>query len=98
VSAYFALLSVWIIVFKNAYRFVAVTDRRIVVMQAGRMRLTTIKGVTAELPRSTRLGPPSGLWYKMEALGQTLYVNKRFHKDIEAADALLPSGVAATAG
>jgi hypothetical protein len=49
--------------------------------------LTPVKDVLHELPRSTRIGPASGLWYKTEALGERLYVAKRFHKDIEEADA-----------
>jgi hypothetical protein len=40
-----------------------------------------------ELPRATRIGPASGLWWKCESLGEKLYVHKRFHKDVEAADA-----------
>jgi hypothetical protein len=50
------------------------------------MTTTPIKEVLRELPRSTRIGPPSGLWYKTEVLGERMYINKRFHKDVEAAD------------
>ena len=35
---------------------------------------------------STKIGPASGLWYRTEALGERLYIHKRFHKDIAAAD------------
>ena len=35
-SQYFALLSVWIIIFSNAYRAIIVTDRRILVCRSGR--------------------------------------------------------------
>jgi hypothetical protein len=86
-SQYFALISYWIIIIKNAYRVVAVTDRRILVFQAGRFSTTQIKGLLRELPRSTRIGPASGLWYKTDVLGERLHINKRFHKDINEADA-----------
>jgi hypothetical protein len=66
-----------------------VTDRRILVCQAGRMSQTTIKGVMRELPRGTRIGPASGLWYKSETLGERIYIHKRFHSDINTADAAI---------
>jgi hypothetical protein len=44
------------------------------------------RGVVTELPRSTRLGPASGVWHQIPANGETLRVHRRFFKDIEAAD------------
>ncbi|MGP4028043.1 hypothetical protein [Actinomadura sp. 3N407] len=85
-SQYFALLSYWIIIFTNAYRVVVVTDQRILVCRSGRMRMTPVNEVLRELPRDTRIGPPSGLWWRCETLGERLYVHKRFHKDVNAAD------------
>jgi hypothetical protein len=96
-SMWFAAISIWIIVLSNAYRVVVVTDRRILVCQTGRMTTTPVKAVLAEFPRSTRIGPTSGLWYKCETLGEPLYIAKRFHKDVEAADALLGATGAAGA-
>jgi hypothetical protein len=90
-SQYFALISYWIIIFKNAYRVVVVTDRRILVCSAGRLSQTQVKEVLHELPRTTRIGPATGLWYKTEVLGERLYIAKRFHKDVAAADAALPA-------
>ena len=89
VSQYFALISFWIIILSDAYRVVVVTDRRIMVCKSGRMRITPVKGIEAELPRSTRLGEPSGLWWPCTTLGRKLYVNRRFHKDVREADAFL---------
>jgi PPOX class probable F420-dependent enzyme len=43
-----------------------------------------------EVPRYVQIGPPSGLWYKTEALGERMYIGKRFHKDIKNADAMAP--------
>lgn len=86
-SANFALISYWILIFKKVWRVVAVTDRRIVVYQCGRGGTTKIEGITAQTRRHIRIGPPKGLWYRVDNLGERLYVHKRFHKDIEAADA-----------
>ncbi len=88
-SQWFALVSFWIIIAKDAYRVVVVTDRRILVCMSGRFRVTPVKEVVRELPRTTRIGPASGLWYRCGSLGERLYINKRFHKDIDAADAAL---------
>jgi hypothetical protein len=89
VSQYFALISVWIIVLSNAYRVVVVTDRRIMVCRSGRFTVTPVKAIETELPRSTRIGDPSGLWWPCTTLGRKLYVNRRFHKDVREADAAL---------
>jgi hypothetical protein len=92
VSAYFALISIWIIIASNAYRAVIVTDRRILVCHSGRFTMSPVKAVIAEFPRETRLGEPDGLWWPMTALGTKLYVHRRFHKDVRQADATLPVG------
>jgi hypothetical protein len=89
-SQWFALLSYWIIIIKNSYRVVVVTDQRIVVCRSGRFRVTPVNEVVNELPRTTRIGPAKGLWYQCETLGERLYIHKRFHKDIAEADALIP--------
>lgn len=86
-SQWLGLLSYWIIIFANAYRVVVVTDRRILLCKSGRFRVTPVNDVIRELPRSTKIGPPDGLWHKTEALGEKIYINRRFFKDIEAADA-----------
>jgi hypothetical protein len=85
-SQYLALISYWIILFANAYRVVVVTDRRILICSSGRLRMTPVKQILRELPRNIRIGPPSGLWWRCESLGERLYIHKRFHKDVNAAD------------
>ena len=78
-----------LVFFWNNYRAVLATDRRILVLHCGKMRMGAPKSVVAELPRHTKIGPPRGLWWKCETLGDKLYINKRFHKDVEAADAAI---------
>jgi len=86
-SPYWSLLSYWIIIVKNANRAVVATDRRIIVFQSSRMGFSNIKSVKRELPRSTRIGPVDAkLWAKVDSLGETLYIHRRFFKDVEAAD------------
>jgi hypothetical protein len=73
----------------NRYRIFVVTPQRILVLDAGKMSMKKARGVVAELPRSTRLGPAAGLWYKIPVGSETLRVHRRFFKDIAAADAAL---------
>jgi hypothetical protein len=85
-SQYLALISYWIILFRNAYRVIVVTDRRILVCRSGRFRTTPVRDVLRELPRDTKIGPATGLWYRTDALGERLYIAKRFHRDVAEAD------------
>jgi hypothetical protein len=80
VSGVFRLLGL------NRYRIVVITPQRVLILDAGGDTMTTARGVVAELPRSTRLGPPSGLWHVIPAAGEKLRVHRRFFKDIETAD------------
>lgn len=86
-SPYWSLLSYWIIVVKDANRAVVATDRRIILFRTSRLRWTKFKQIETEVPRSTRLGEPSGLNWKCSAFGPTIWVNKRFHKDVRQTDA-----------
>ncbi len=71
------------------YVVVVVTDRRIFLGKASPFATTKVSEVLDALPRQTMIGPPSGLWYKTEALGRRLYVHKRFHGDISEADSMI---------
>ena len=73
----------------NHYRILAVTPTRIVVLDAGKVSMKKARGVVTELPRSTRLGPATGLWHQIPAGGEKLRVHRRFFKDIETADSAL---------
>jgi hypothetical protein len=96
VQAVFAgqTISQWLIVwtgfvvffFVNRYRIVVVTPQRILVLDAGRYSMKKARGMVVELPRSTRLGPTSGVWQAMDLGDQRLYVHRRFFKDITLAD------------
>lgn len=82
-----ALTYLWI--FWNKFRVALVTDRRIIVLYTGRLTLGTPKAALYQLPRETTIGPANGLWWKCTTLGDNLYVHKRFHKDVVAADSIL---------
>lgn len=69
------------------YVIVAVTDKRIVVFKASPLATTKPKEVLATFPRDTNLGSVSGIWGKIELGGTKYYVHKRFHKEVEAANA-----------
>jgi len=80
------LTGIFVFLGLNRYRIIAVTADRIVVLDAGKTSMKTAREVVTELPRSTRLGPGTGLWHKIKAGNETLRVHRRYFKDIEAAD------------
>jgi hypothetical protein len=71
----------------NDYRIVAVTSKRIVVLDAGKSSMKKARGVVTELPRSVQLGPASGAWHVIPAGPEKLRVHRRFFKDLQTADA-----------
>jgi hypothetical protein len=73
----------------NRYRIVAVTDRRILVLDAGKWTQRTARAVVSELPRATRLGPTSGLWFKIETPAGKIHVRRYFFRDVNAADSAI---------
>ena len=81
-----ALTGVFVFLGFNRYRILAVTPERIVVLDAGKTSMKKARGVVAELPRSTRLGPGTGLWHVIPAGTENLRVHRRFFKDIDTAD------------
>jgi hypothetical protein len=66
-------------------RAVVATDRRILLLELG-MRVSTVKGVLAEVPRETRLGPCRGVLYPIGIFGTDLQVFRRFFRDVAEAD------------
>ena len=81
-----AVSGVFLFLGLNHYRILAVTPTRILVLDAGKTSMKRARGVVLELPRSTRLGPATGLWHQIPAGQETLRVHRRFFKDLEAAD------------
>lgn len=85
-SPWFAALSWWIVLFAGKYFIFVVTDRAVLVLRASKLIPSKPKDIEARLPRATQLGPVSGMWGQTNALGQRVWVHKRFHKDLLAAD------------
>ncbi len=91
-SPYMVLLSALIVLFAGKYYIFVVTDRSITILRASKWMPAKPKpngNPEAVLPRATPIGPLSGLWGKTNALGQRVWIHKRFHKDVAAADAEL---------
>jgi hypothetical protein len=87
-SAYLAALTgIFVFLGLNRYRIFVVTPLRVLVLDAGKANMKKARGVVAELPRSTRLGPTSGVWHVIPVGSEKLRVHRRFFKDVEAADA-----------
>jgi hypothetical protein len=89
-NPYWSFLT-WLIFFAVKPRIIVVTDGSIIVLAAGRMAPSKpIAGPPlAVLPRQTPFGPVSGLWSVINLNGEKLWVHKRFHKDVAAADAAI---------
>ena len=83
------LTGIFVFLGLNHYRILAVTPSRIVVLDAGKSSLKTARGVVTELPRSTRLGPGTGVWHRVQVGRENLRIHRRFFKDIQAADSAL---------
>jgi hypothetical protein len=73
---------------------VVVTDRRILVLRSSFWRPSVAVAQEAVWPRATRLGPVSGLWAKLnqDLNGKDVWVHRRFHKDVDSADAQAGGG------
>jgi hypothetical protein len=81
-----ALTGIFVFLGFNHYRILVVTPARILVLDAGKTSMKKARGLVTELPRSTRLGPGTGLWHRIPAGSESLRVHRRFFKDIETAD------------
>ena len=81
-----ALTGFFVFLGLNRYRILAVTPTRIVVLDAGKSSMKKARGVVMELPRSTRLGPGTGMWHQVPAGEEKLRVHRRFFKDMQIVD------------
>jgi hypothetical protein len=73
----------------SPYRAIVATDRRLVVFRGDRWRYRADDVTMAEFPRRTRIGPASGLWHRTDAFGERLYIQRRFYREVAAADGVL---------
>jgi hypothetical protein len=85
----FGALGAIIRIFTNRYRIVAVTDQRILVLDAGKWSVKKAQSLVTELPRATMLGPASGIWRTINTGSEKIRVHRRFFKDIAAADSAI---------
>ncbi len=86
ISAQFGALGALLFSAFIKWRIVAVTDRSVLLVRSGASG-TSAKEILARLPRHTQLGPVKGIWPKIQVGPEKLWVHRRFHKDITAADA-----------
>jgi hypothetical protein len=66
-------------------RTIVATDRAIVVLRQSKLTMKPMETL-ARLPRSTQIGPVSGLWSKTELNGEQMWIHRRFHGDVRSAD------------
>ncbi len=72
---------------RTRMRPVLATNERIVVCDGSMWSATKVNGVIGQVPRTTNLGEPTGLWWRCDALGDEMFIHKRFHKDVRAINA-----------
>jgi hypothetical protein len=84
-SPYWSLLSLWITFIGAKYAMIAVTDKSVVVLRNGRFKNTFPNRVLERAPLSALQGEPGGLWGEVYVGDKRYWVNRRFHKDVEAA-------------
>jgi hypothetical protein len=78
-----------IVLFFSKMRVIAVTDRAVLLLNSSKLSAKPT-ALVQRLPRQTRLGPIEGkIWGKITVGGERIWVHKRFHKDVQAADAAL---------
>ena len=87
-SGWWAVISMWIILFSGGYRVVVATDRRLLVFDRAKFK-TRLGPLKRELPRGTRIGPTKGLWYRTDVLGEKLYISRVLRSRVEAIDAAI---------
>jgi hypothetical protein len=73
----------------NCSRVVVVTDRRILLCHTARIRTTQVNEVGLDLPRNTIIRPAHGIWYQTDGLAESIYIHRRYHKDVAAADSAI---------
>jgi hypothetical protein len=95
-SPYWSFLSSWIVIIAAGYATIVVTDRAVVVLRNGRLTGSVAKSMIARLPRQP-MDSPSGLWGQLNLGGTRYWVHKRFHKDVEAANAAIAGSVSGPA-
>lgn len=95
-SPYLLLVTGYLLSFWVKWVIVAVTDRRIIVLEASMLGTTKPKRLVGSFPRETELGPVSGTYGKITLGGTRYYVHRRFHQDVATADssARAPHGLA----
>jgi hypothetical protein len=91
-SPYWSFLSAWIVIITAGYATIVVTDRSIVVLRNGRLAGSVAKSLLARVPRQP-MDSPSGLWGQVNLGGTRYWVHKRFHKDVEVANAAIAGSV-----
>jgi len=84
---------------RHAMRVVVVTNERILIFRV-RWRNGAIEEFLTDGPRETVIGPPHSLYmyYRTDALGERLWINRRWFKDVTAVDALLQEQTPPAAG
>ena len=78
-----------VIALRGASRLVVATNQRILIFRRG--FFGALGDLLDERPRHVAIGPPHApfVFFRAEALGERLYIHRRWFKDVRAADAAI---------
>jgi hypothetical protein len=71
----------------SVFRIVVATDRRILLFTTAWWSSGRARSPIGEWPRATTIGPHTGIWYRTEALGDPLWIHRRFAGQVAVVDA-----------
>jgi hypothetical protein len=71
----------------DPYRVIIASDRRLLLYGGNRWRVGAIRELLAELPRTTQIGPASGVWHRTDVFSERLYIQRRWYGEVAASDA-----------
>jgi hypothetical protein len=94
IGLFLPLLYFWWKTLRVSLRTIVITDRRIMLLRAGRITTKPVRGVVSNLPRDTQIGPARGIqFYRISTLGDSLYIHRRYFGDVNIADGMAPTKV-----
>lgn len=77
-----------VLLLRPKHFIVVSTDRAHIVLTTSPWKPAKATGIAGRLPRSTEIGPLSGVWATSSLIAEKTRIHKRFHSDVEEADRL----------
>lgn len=78
----------WLIIGAGNYRAIICTNKRMLLCQGG-PHLATLEALLDTSDRNQALGPPRGIYHRIDAFSSKAWISRRFFNDIRLADSYL---------